>query len=275
MEARFQVLAQRLRDREYKEVVILAGFERARQVTRKEALRKVTRVTGNKPPHLIVKYDRRSSPALGAILRNNHQAMVGRDAKMGRVFPQPHRAVYERERNLKDILTRAKLPPTKNANRHSTRDQQNKVTRCSKGTGRPGCPMCPFVTNRPAEAITEVKMPTSGQMEKVQGRLTCKQLGKGGFIYLLTCTKTGAGYLGESGRVEPCKRFQEHRRSVERVERTVGEYFADARCGGEELTFLPFIAVKEKDPYVRRYLEKLLISKHSFVDSPLGINRNH
>ena len=61
--------------------------------------------------------------------------------------------------------------------------------------------------------------------------------------------------------------------SVQRVERAVGEHFADALCESEELTFVPFKSVKERDLQVRMYLEKLLISKHSFVDSPLGINR--
>ena len=47
------------------------------------------------------------------------------------------------------------------------------------------------------------------------------------------------------------------------------------RCGTEELKFVPFMAVKEKSPYVRKFLEKLLISKHSFVESDLGMNKNH
>ena len=70
-------------------------------------------------------------------------------------------------------------------------------------------------------------------------------------------------------------RFQEHRRSVEVGNKAVGEHFCENKCGTEELKFVPFMAVKEKSPFVRKYLEKLLIAKHSFVESPLGINKNH
>ena len=118
-------------------------------------------------------------------------------------------------------------------------------------------------------------MPSSGQVEKVQGRLTCKEGGVGGFLYLATCTKSGAGYMGESGRQQPLARFQEHRRSVELGAKAMGEHFMQQRCGTEELKFVPFLAVKERNPYVRKYLEKLLISKHNFVESALGINKNH
>ena len=274
-ELRLKELAERLRERQYQETVIEAGLEKARQVKREDALKKVQRKAEVKPPHLIVKYDRRSCPALGSILRDNHQSMVSKDNRMGRVFPRPPRAVFERDKNLKDILTRSKLAPVRNATRHGNQQVRNGVTRCNKGTGRTGCPLCAHITDRPAEVVREVEMPPSGRSEKVQGRLTCKQGGSGGFIYLATCTKSGAGYLGESGRGEPLARFQEHRRSVELGTKTVGRHFDDNNCGSEELKFVPFLAVKEKSPYVRKYLEKLLIAKHSFVESDLGINKNH
>jgi hypothetical protein len=272
---RLEELGGRLRERQYEEKVIQAGLEKARRVPREEALRKVVREPEAKPPHLIVKYDRRSCPAISGILRNNHQAMTSKDRRLGQVFPRPPRAVFERDKNLKDILTRAKLPPARNATRHGTQETRHGVTRCNKGKGRRGCAMCPYITDRPAEVVREVKMPPSGQVERVQGRLNCNQGGSGGFLYLAICAKSGAGYLGESGRDQPVARFQEHRRSVEQGNNAVGEHFAAHRCGTEELKFIPFMAVKEKSPYVRKYLEKLLISKHSFVESDLGINKNH
>ena len=174
---------------------------------------------------------------------------------MRRVFPQPPRAVFERDRNLKEVLTRAKLPPVRNATRHSTQERRSGTTRCSKGTGRPGCPMCPFVTDRPSEVIREVRVPSSGEVEQVQGRLTCKEGGVGGFLYLAVCSKSGAGYLGESGRQQPLARFQEHRRSVEMGTKAMGEHFREQHCGTEELKFVPFLAVRERNPYVRKYLE--------------------
>lgn len=74
-----------------------------------------------------------------------------------------------------------------------------------------------------------------------------------------------AGYLGESGRQQLLGRFQEHWRSVELRTKVVGEHFLEQWCGTGELNCVPF----------RKYLGKLLISKHYFVESNLGIDRNH
>ena len=244
-------------------------------MTREEALRKVVREYEVKPPHLIVKHDRRTCPGLGKILKDNHQEMIRRDARLGRVFKKPPRAVFMRDQNMKDILTRARLPPKKNSTRHSTQEVRSGLTRRSKGTGRSGCPLCPFITDRPAEVVKQVTIPSSGRVEQVQGRLTCRQDGAGGYIYLLTCSKSGAGYIGQSGRDQPLARFQEHKRSVEKGEQAVGRHFMEQRWGTEELVFKPFIAVKNRSPFVRKYLEKRLISNHGLVESPLGINNNH
>ena len=157
------------------EKVFQDGIKRARNVRREDALQKVVKVKEKKPPHLIVKYDKRTSPGLARIVGNNHHAMVGRDRRMGKVFYRPPRVVFERHRNLKDILTRARAAPAKYSERHITRELHNSVTRCSKGRGRNGCLLCPFLPDRPSEVVKEVVMAPSGQVEQVQGKLTCKQ----------------------------------------------------------------------------------------------------
>ena len=164
-EIRFQELSERFRERQYDEQVIKNGIERAKSVSREDALRKVEKKKEKKPPHLIVKYERKSSPALARILRNNHQAMVSRNRKMGKVFERPPRVVFERHRNLKDILTRARVAPARYAGRHSSREVQNGVTRCSKGRGRTGCTLCSFMTDRHSEVVQEVRMAPSGLVE--------------------------------------------------------------------------------------------------------------
>ena len=130
--------------------------------------------------------------------------------------------------------------------------------------------------DRPNEVIREVVIPSSGLAEKVQGKLTCKQSGKGGFLYMLQCTKSQAAYLGESGRQEPVHRFSEHRRSVENRDETkaVGKHFLDNNAGSEDIKFVPFIAVKSGDPFARKFLERQLILKHNLLESDLGININ-
>ena len=111
-ELQFSKLADRLRERHYREEVIQAGINRAREVTREEALRKVVRPPEVGRQHrLVVTYDRRSSPALGSVLKNNYEQMVRQDLRLGRTFPKIPRPVYRGGKNLKDILCRAKFPP--------------------------------------------------------------------------------------------------------------------------------------------------------------------
>ena len=84
-------MKEKLRERDYPNEVIEAGIARAREVPRSEALKKVEKKTevvepGGRQHRLIVQYDRRSSPALGQILRNNYEAAVNRDARFKALF---------------------------------------------------------------------------------------------------------------------------------------------------------------------------------------------
>ena len=208
------------------------------------------------------------------ILRRNHAGMLARDPRLKKIFPKSPRPVFARYPNLKEFLTRGKLPPARNASRHQTEGGKSGVTRCNKGLGRTGCSLCPYITDTPNQVVKEVLIPSSGETEKVQGKLTCKSGERGGFLYLLTCPKTGAGYLGESGRLQPLQRFGEHRRSVEDLDtrKAVGAHFYLHRAGREHLKCTPFLAVKSRDPFARKYLERKLIIKHKLVESELGIN---
>ena len=93
---------------------------------------------------------------------------------------------------------------------HRTVVSRSGVTWCNKVMGRTGCGLCLYITDRPNEVTSEIMIPSSGLVAKVQGKLTCKQSDKGGFLYMLQCTKSQAAYLGESGRQEPVHRFSEH-----------------------------------------------------------------
>ena len=87
-------------------------------------------------------------------------------------------------------------------------------------------------------------------------------------------TRTGGTYLGESGQLHPATRGGQHRRAVEDGDKTkaVGKYFAENKATTETMRFIPFISVKSKNPYVRRFIERKLIIKHKLVESSLGMN---
>ena len=149
--------------------MIAAEIQRARELPREEALKKVEREKGKSRPHLVVTYDPRSSPALGSILRSHYEGMIRRDRRLKEVYSESPRVSFKRGPSIKDLLTRAKLPPSKNATRHLRPKEQNGTSRCSKGTGRSGCIMCPFVTSRPSEVVKEVFIKSSNQTVEVEG----------------------------------------------------------------------------------------------------------
>ena len=223
-----------------------------------------------------MKYERRSCPALKNQLNVNHAGMLSRDPRLAKPFPDPPKPVFARHRNLKEFLTRGKLPPLRHATRHSTQTTRNGTTRCNKGTGRQGCAICPFITDRPSEVVKEVHFASSGLTEQVEGKLTCKQGGEGGFLYVVQETKSKGTYLGESGQPQPATRGGQHRRTVQNMDDTkaVGKYFEEKRADTDTMRFIPFIAVKSKNPFVRKFLERKLIIKHKLVESPLGMNLN-
>ena len=88
------------------------------------------------------------------------------------------------------------------------------------------------------------------------------------FSLLNDLMKSRAWFLGESGRKEHIARLQDHIRSIEQGQITVGENSSSC-CVGQGCSKIGFWAVKEKSPYVRDYLEKLFTSKHSFMVSNL------
>ena len=236
------------------EDIISNGIERARGIDRQEALKEIkSNNVDQVPPHLIVKYNRRTSPALSKILRNNFEGMVRRDRRLAKVFPVSPRPVFKRDTNLRELLTRAKLAPDKRSNnRSASQNRRNELTRCNKGLGRNGCAMCPFSTDYPNEVVKDIYISSSGVSVPIQGKITCKSSGPGGFLYCLTNTKTMKQYVGESGRQRPVERFREHKSDIDynRVSKCVPKHFVINNSGSEDMKFTPFMAIKNKNPYV-------------------------
>ena len=273
-ERQFQKLAERLRERQYSEAVISAGIARAKAVTREEALRRAVRrkEQGSRQHRLIVEYDRRSSPALAAVLETNYQQMVARDQRLGRTFPNTPKPAFRRGKNIKELLCRAKLPPVRRiATRAGEQEARSGLSRCNKGLGRNGCSACPFITSRPNQVIRSVRIHNTGQEVQVEGRITCKTAG--GYLYLLWSKKAPAKqYLGSSAR-EPRQRLAEHRRDVAggRVDKAVAKHFADTNSREEDLVFVPFKKIRSSNILVLRHLETEFINKFNLVEA--GINR--
>ena len=110
---RLEELADRLRQRQYREEVIIA---KAKAVHRGNALKKVVKEqqeVSRQHRLIIVQYDRRSSPPVKEILESNYMGMVARDKRTGKTFPNIPRPTFAKGNSIQNILCRAKLPPCK------------------------------------------------------------------------------------------------------------------------------------------------------------------
>ena len=208
--------------------MVQAGIQRAREVPRNVALEKVNKndksEENGRQHRLIVQYDRRSSPALGTILRNNYEAACNRDSRFKTIFPNVPKPVFKRGKNLKQLLCRAKLPKPKPVNtRASDRQNKNGVSRCNKGKGRKQCGACVYLTKHPNQVKKTIKINSSGESVKIEDPINCKTKS---CIYVLESDKSPKQYAGQSGGPIG-RRALQHANDIEndRIEKAVPDQF--------------------------------------------------
>ena len=93
-------------------------------------------------------------------------------------------------------------------------------------------------------------------------------------LYLITCSKDGKQYVGETGRTV-AKRFSEHKGSIHQAgtSKPVGEHFQEAGHRQEaDAVVTPFIKLKSDNVWVRKALERKVINDHDLIDK--GLNKN-
>ena len=133
-EKRFQELKELLLARDYKGGVINNAIEKARQIPRTEALKKVVRGKDSQRPVFVISFDPRLPSITNIVSR--HWRTMRQDPYLAQVFPQPPLVAYKRPANIRDKLIRAKVPdPTPVRPRRIV----NGMKKCNN------CPICPFV----------------------------------------------------------------------------------------------------------------------------------
>ena len=96
--------------RGYPEQLIQRGIDRARKIPRKIALLKVkTNITQNLPVFAL-KYDPRL-PAIQKMQAKHWRSMVVQNQYLAEVFKQTPLTAFRRQRNLRDLLIKSKVPP--------------------------------------------------------------------------------------------------------------------------------------------------------------------
>ena len=106
---RLEELKNLLLSRGYKSGVVNGAMEKAKSISRKEALKKVKKEQQQRPV-FVVQYDPRL-PSITDIARRHWRSMVSRDPNLQEVFPDPPLVAYKVAPNLRSKLIRAKVPP--------------------------------------------------------------------------------------------------------------------------------------------------------------------
>ena len=150
-EKRFGELRQMLLDRDYKPNIIKTAIDRARNIPRDVALQKVVRKSDSRRQVFVLTYDPRL-PSANQIVKKHWRVMV-QDPVLREIFPLPPLIAYRRQKNVREFVIRAKVPPP------ATREKRvlPGMKRCGK------CVNCPYVqTGRTVSATrTEGKVQVS------------------------------------------------------------------------------------------------------------------
>ena len=99
-----------LLERNYPVRMIDSEMIKARKITINQALKLVAKPTTTRRPEFVVTWDTRLR-SIQAITHRHWRTMTMVDPQLQEVYPEPHLIAYKRQKNIKDFLIRAKVPP--------------------------------------------------------------------------------------------------------------------------------------------------------------------
>ena len=255
-EKRFGELKQMLLERNYPSKIIDAAIERARNISRKEALKKVVRDESDSDrPVFVVLYDARL-PSIPAIVKKHWRVMC-QDPYLKKVFPKPPLVAFRRQRNIREKLIRAKVPaaPTR----------PKRILPGMKSCGR--CVNCAYI-----KTGQTVKSLASNHEVQLTESYDCQTKN---IIYLIECRKTNCSkrqYIGKT--TDPLtKRFGAHRGYVRNklLAKATGAHF---NLPGHQMSDMSITVVEKiynQNPLFLREREAVNINLFNVKDQ--GINK--
>ena len=182
---RINELKEMLMERDYPERLVDSALNKAKLVPRLTALKRVIRkkVKNKQRPVFAVKFDPRL-PAISNIQTKHWRSMTFQDQYMGEVFPQPPLTAFKRQKNLRDILVRAKVPEPQR--QHQQRTLRG-MSRCGSN-----CTACPYIKTGNKVKVTE------NRYWNINRHVSCQSFN---VVYLIECNKDYCKkkYIGETG----------------------------------------------------------------------------
>ena len=146
---RLEELKVMLLNRDYKASIVNNAIRKAKEVPRKEALKRVMKEKEvERRPVMVTTYDPRL-PSISSIVNKHWWAMCREDPYLKEVFPKPPLVAYRRQKTTGNHLVRAKLPDTGNVR---SKRKLPGMYKCLK-SGRE-CSICPWILETKVAAAT-------------------------------------------------------------------------------------------------------------------------
>ena len=257
-EQRFSELRSMLLARDYKSKIIDSCIEKARQIPRQEALNKVVRDKNN-PDRMVfvIHYDPRL-PSVPRITNRHYRTMV-QDPYMKEVFPAPPLICYRRQRNIRDHLIRAKVPPPAPARPKRTLPGMKK---CGK------CVNCPYI-----KTGSIVKSSASTYKLELKEKFDCNT---DNHIYLIECQVPRCNHIQYIGKTKDRvkDRFAAHRSDVNtQKNKSLPNHFNLPGHKVSDMKVTVIEKVYNKNPLFLREREKYYMIKYN-TRHQNGLNKN-
>ena len=163
---RLKELKEFLVSRQYPNGLVLAALDKAKQIHRKKVLEYVVKPRQSKRPVFVVSWDPRL-PSMDALQQKHWRAMTN-DPYLKEVFPEPPITAFKKQKNIRDLVIRARVP-IKTRNKRYIKGMK----KCK------GCVICPFIMER-----KEVKEKNISW--KKSSPINCQTYNLG---YMIECTK--------------------------------------------------------------------------------------
>ena len=250
---RLAELKSMLLERDYKPGIIDAAIEKAKSIPRSEALKKVENKKEKKRPVFVITHDPRL-PSITNIV-HKHWRTMSKDPYLKQVFSEPPLIAYKRPKNIKELIIRAKVPPTAPAR---PKRKIPGMTKCK------GCPTCPYIKQG-----KQIRASATSYTAEILDQVNCQT---SNIVYCITCKKCNIQYIGESQRSLQ-DRISEHRGYIFNsvTSKTTGEHF---NLPGHNLSHME-VTILEKirnfDAQFRKQREQMWIEK--FNTKYKGLNR--
>ena len=255
-EERLTELRNMLQVRKYRRKTIDEAFDRARKISRQEALKKVQRQNSSQGKvTFVIPFDPRL-PQISKIIQNQF-ALMKQDPLCAKIFEKGVQVAYRRHNNIRDILCRATLATIKN--RTSNREQRG-----WKKCPRDGCLTCGYSKNMSQFTVT-----ATGEKITIRQNITCTDKN---VIYCIQCTKCHMQYVGKT-----TSKFKDrataHRFSVDNQKSCpISDHFNLPGHNKNNMFFFAFEKVVQDDPFIVGARERFYIDKMEVIQH--GINKN-